>query len=137
MNSSLAIDGVVGKDDICREGFLGEGRMSEPRIKANLWVSAALRLGTVDNKPGMVVRRGDPDAGGVIVLLRGRTGHMVLTQFREAEGGLAWMRALGPAPVPEAAADEYVARQVKFDPERWVLEFDAAYYLPPFEGRLV
>jgi len=111
--------------------------MTTPRIKAGLWVAAALRLGTVDNKPGMVVRRGDPDAGGILVLLRGRTGHMVLTQFRDAGGELAWMRATGAAPVPEAAADEYVARQVKYDPDLWVLEFDAADYLPPFEGRLV
>jgi hypothetical protein len=115
----------------------GRQKMSTPRIKAGLWVAAALRLGTVDNKPGMVVRRGDPDAGGILVLLRGRTGHMVLTQFRDAGGELAWMRATGPAPVAEAAADEYVARQVKYDPDLWVLEFDAADYLPPFEGRLV
>jgi len=111
--------------------------MSTPRIKAGLWVAAALRLGGVDNKPGMVIRRGDADAGGVLVLLRGRTGHMVLTQFRDAGGELAWMRATGPTPVPEPTADEYVARQVKYDPDLWVLEFDAPDYLPPFEGKLV
>jgi hypothetical protein len=111
--------------------------MSTPRIKAGLWVAAALRLGSVDNKPGMVIRRGDADAGGVLVLLRGRTGHMVLTQFRDAGGELAWMRATGPTPVPEPTADEYVARQVKYDPDLWVLEFDAPDYLPPFEGKLV
>ena len=41
--------------------------MSEPRIKAGIWVSAALRLGGVDGKPGMVIRKGDPDAGGVLL----------------------------------------------------------------------
>ncbi|MDE8347236.1 MAG: DUF1491 family protein [Acidocella sp.] len=111
--------------------------MSEPRIKAGLWVAAALRLGTVDNKPGMVIRKGDADAGGILVILRGRTGNMVLTQFRDAEGELAWMRATGPAPVPEDAADAYIAKQIRYDPDLWVLEFDAADYLPPFAGRLV
>jgi hypothetical protein len=111
--------------------------MSEPRIKAGIWVSAALRIGSADNKPGMVIRKGDPDAGGVLVILRGRGGNMVLTQFREPGGELAWMRGTGPSPVNEAATDAYVKKQVSYDPDLWVLEFDAADYLPPFEGRLV
>ncbi len=111
--------------------------MSTPRIKAGLWVSAALRLGSADGKPGVVARKGDADAGGVLVILRGRTGHMVLTQFRDAQGELAWMRGTGPAPVAEAAADEYVKKQIRYDPDLWVLEFDAADYLPPFEGKIV
>jgi hypothetical protein len=111
--------------------------MSKPRIKAGMWVAAALRLGTADNKPGMVIRKGDPDAGGVLVILRGRTGNMVLTQFRDAQGDLAWMRGTGAAPVPEAATDAYVKKQLTYDTDLWVIEFDAPDYLPPFEGKLV
>lgn len=111
--------------------------MGEARIKAGIWVSAALRLGTKDNKPGVVVRKGDPDAGGVLVKLYGRSGCVVLSQFRDIEGDLAWMRSTGPDPVPEQAADDYIARQTRFDPDLWVLEFDAADYLPPFEGKIV
>ncbi|MDD2796159.1 MAG: DUF1491 family protein, partial [Acidocella sp.] len=40
-------------------------------------------------------------------------------------------------PVNEEATDAYVKKQVSYDPDLWVLEFDAADYLPPFEGRLV
>lgn len=90
-----------------------------------------------DNKPGVVVRKGDPDAGGVLVKLYGRSGCVVLSQFRDIEGDLAWMRSTGPDPVPEQAADDYIARQTRFDPDLWVLEFDAADYLPPFEGKIV
>jgi len=111
--------------------------MSEPRIKAGIWVSAALRLGSVDGKPGMVIRRGDADAGGVLVILRGRTGNMVLSQFRDAAGELAWMRGTGPVPVNEAETDVYVKRQVNYDSDLWVIEFDAPDYLPPFAGKLV
>jgi hypothetical protein len=111
--------------------------MSEPRIKAGMWVAAALRLGTVDGKPGVVVRKGDADAGGVLVILRGRTGNMVLTQFRDAEGTLAWMRGTGPAPVTEEATDTYVKKQISYDSDLWVIEFDAPDYLPPFAGKLV
>jgi hypothetical protein len=111
--------------------------MGEPRIKAGVWVSAALRLGGIEGKPGMVIRKGDADAGGVLVVLRGRTGNMLLSQFRDINGELAWMRATGPAPVPEETADAYIRKQVQFDPDLWVIEFDAADYLPPFEGKIV
>jgi hypothetical protein len=111
--------------------------MGEPRIKAGIWVSAAIRLGEVQGKLGMVVRKGDQDAGGVLVILRGRAGNVALAQFREADGRLAWMRGTGPAPVDEAATDAYIAKQLRYDPDLWVIEFDAADYVPPFEGRIV
>ena len=62
---------------------------------------------------------------------------MVLTQIRDPNGGLAWMRGTGAAPVAEAAAEAYVARQLKYDPDLWVLEFEAADFVPPFEARIV
>ncbi len=111
--------------------------MPEPRVKAGLWVSMALRLGQSDGRYGMVIRKGDPDAGGILVLLRGRLGVAVLSQMRTADGEAAWMRATGPAPVDQETADAYVARQVKFDPDLWVLEFESPDLLPPFDGKIV
>jgi hypothetical protein len=61
----------------------------------------------------------------------------VLSQVRAGDGALAWMRGTGTASVDQAAADAYVARQVRFDPDVWVLEFDAPDLLPPFEAKLV
>jgi hypothetical protein len=111
--------------------------MSEPRVKAGLWVSMALRMGDRDGRPGMVLRKGDPDAGGVLVVLLGRGGVVVLSQVRDAGGGVAWMRGTGAAPVDQASADAYIARQVRFDPDLWVLEFGAPDLLPPFEAKIV
>jgi hypothetical protein len=111
--------------------------MAEPRLKAGLWVKMALRLADRDGRPGAVLRKGDPDAGGLLVVLRGRDGLVVLSQMRTADGVLAWMRATGAAPVDQAGADAYVARQVKFDPDVWVVEFEAPDLIPPFEARLV
>ena len=97
----------------------------------------ALRLGQSDGRYGMVIRKGDPDAGGILVVLRGRLGVAVLSQMRTADGEAAWMRATGPAPVDQETADAYVSRQVKFDPDLWVLEFESPDLLPPFDGKIV
>src|SRR5947209_6326526 len=111
--------------------------MPEPRVKAGLWVSMALRMGDRAGRPGMVLRKGDPDAGGVLVVLRGRDGLAVLSQMRSSEGVLSWMRSTGPAPVDQAVADAYVERQLKFDPDLWILEFEAPDLLPPFDARTI
>jgi hypothetical protein len=110
---------------------------TEPRLKAGIWVKMALRMGDIDGRPGAVLRRGDPDAGGVLVVLRAREGLCVLSQIRTPDGARAWMRATGSAPVDQAAADAYVARQTGYDPDIWVLEFDAPDLRPPFEAKIV
>ena len=97
----------------------------------------ALRMGDRDGRPGVVVRKGDADAGGVLVVLHGREGLTVLSLVRSAGDEVAWMRGTGTAPVDQATADAYVARQVKFDPDLWVLEFEAPDLLPPFEAKIV
>ena len=111
--------------------------MAEPRVKAGLWVQMALRLGDRDGRPGVVLRKGDADSGGALVVLRGREGLVVLSQMRAAYGTLAWMRATGSTPVAQEAVDAYIARQVRFDPDLWVLEFEAPDLLPPFEAKLL
>jgi hypothetical protein len=111
--------------------------MPEPRVKAGIWVSMALRMGDRAGRPGMVLRKGDPDAGGILVVLLGREGLAVLSQARTAEGALAWMRATGATPVDQMAADAYIERQVRFDPDLWVLEFEAPDLMPPFEARIL
>lgn len=116
--------------------------MTDVRIKAGIWVRMALRLADQAGHGGAVLRRGDPDAGGVLVVLRGRDGLSVLSQVRagggEAGGGESgWMRGTGPDPVGQEQADAYVERQVRYDPDLWVIELDAPDLLPPFEGRIL
>ena len=111
--------------------------MADPRVKAKLWVQMALRLADQSGRPGAVLRTGDADAGGVLVVLRGRGGWVVLSQVRAGEGDAAWLRGTGAVPVSEAEADAYVARQIRFDPDLWVVEFEAPEYLPPFEAKIL
>lgn len=109
----------------------------DAKVKAHIWVSMAIRLSDMAGRPAAVLRKGDPDSGGILCVLRGREGCSVLSQARDAEGRQAWLRSTGPAAVPEPDADAYVERQVKRDPDLWVLEFEAPDLKPPFEARLL
>lgn len=109
----------------------------EARVKAGIWVSMALRLADLAGRSGVVLRRGDADSGGVLCVLRGRGGLVVLSQVRDAEGRPAWLRGSGAEPLDQAAADAYVERQVRRDPDLWVLEFETPDFLPPFDARIL
>jgi len=107
------------------------------RVKSRLWVQSALRLADAAGRPGAVLRSGDPDAGGILAVLRGREGLVVLSQVRTSAGEAAWMRGTGGVPVDQQAADAYLDRQLHRDPDLWVVEFECPDLVPPFEARLV
>lgn len=112
--------------------------MSEPRLKAKLWVHAVIRQCGVLAIPAMVVAKGDEDAGAVLVKLnRGAEGCEVFTQVRDGEGEAAWLRATGPDPVEEAKADAYISRQRGFDCDLWVLEIEDRQGRVPFLDRIL
>jgi hypothetical protein len=127
----------LGKRGLAATACCGIAAGMEPRVKAGIWVSMALRLGDIAGCPGAVLRKGDPDSGGILCVLRGRQGLMVLSQVRDAEGRAAWMRGTGTGPVDQEVADAYVARQVKRDPDLWVVEFETPNLVPPFEGSIL
>ncbi len=75
--------------------------------------------------PIAVTRRGDPDAGSVIVrLLRGRNEILVLRRQSQLEGGAAWVAILGGEAVDDAAAAAYQGREIDRDRDLWVIEID-------------
>ncbi len=111
--------------------------MTEPRIKSGLWVRMALRLADNAGAFGAILRKGDPDSGGILVVLRAHGGLLILSQVRAADGNEAWMRATGPDPVDQSTADAYLERAARRDPDLWVVEFNTRDFTPPFEAKIL
>jgi GMP synthase (glutamine-hydrolysing) len=109
-----------------------------PRLKAEIWVQAALRSCGAAAIMATVARRGDTDAG--IVLLKQNllgNGFVVLTPMRASDGELGWIRGTGAQPVSEPEADSYIARQVNRDSDLWVIEIEDRNGILPFPHRLL
>jgi hypothetical protein len=107
-------------------------------LTTGLWVSAQIRLCDRAFLPATVARRGDPDAGTVLVKVnRFEQGVTVYAQTNAFDDGPAWLRGTGPTPVPEPEADAYIARQVARDPDVWVLEIEDRRGEYQIDGKVV
>lgn len=95
------------------------------RLPTGLWVTAHVARCSSQGMPVVVVRRGDPHRGVVIVKQhRLGAGFRVVTQIRDLDGRLTWQPARDGALLPEAEADEFIGRQVAYDPDLWVIEIE-------------
>jgi hypothetical protein len=105
------------------------------RLETAFWLKAAIKRWNDRGISMLVVRRGEATAGAVLVKInRGRDiGCMVLAQTRTPQGQPAWLRGTGAEPVTEDEADAYIARQLKYDPDLWVVEIEDAAGRHPFE----
>lgn len=107
-------------------------------LTTGLWVMAQVRLCDRAFMPATVVRRGDPDAGTVLLKLNCfEAGVTVYTQASTMDEGPAWSRGTGPSPVTEPEADAYIARQVQYDPDVWVLEIEDRKGQYKLDGKIV
>ncbi len=97
----------------------------EPRLLTRVWVQAQIRLCDRHFIQMMVVRRGDPDAGAVIVRLLGEAGSNLLLRRRTSLEGVAeWAAVPGEGEVDNQAAEDYLAREIERDRDLWILEVD-------------
>ncbi|MCC5996417.1 MAG: DUF1491 family protein [Oceanicaulis sp.] len=94
-------------------------------LKAKFWVEALRWRAEGAGASVYVSRRGDPDAGAVLVKLVMRDGLARLyAPVRGFDGERIWSQPLGAAPVSEAEADAYAARRYERDPDIWVVEIE-------------
>ena len=85
---------------------------------------ALIRRAEVQGASAYVVRKGSEEAGAVYLKLSRLNGTCtILEQIRRGEGDLAWMRPLGGA-VDEERAKTYFDKQIRFDPDLWIVEIE-------------
>jgi hypothetical protein len=105
--------------------------MRTMRLKSGLWVAAYLRRCQVEGVFGAVRRRGAEDAGAVFVRVSRLDGTSDLfgpapqSAFEMAEiAARAFTPCLGRQAVSDAEVESYLARQIKFDPDLWIVEIE-------------
>jgi hypothetical protein len=96
------------------------------RLKSELWVKAYLRRCAHEGAGAVLARRGDSDAGAIYIKVSRLDGTAAL--FGPAPAGLdkareerRWQSCLGVPQAAEAEADAYLARQIEFDPDVWIV----------------
>ena len=99
------------------------------RIKSELWVQAYLRGCQGQGIAAVVVRRGDESAGAIYICIN-RLDRTVML-YGPAPAGLEggdterrWVRCFAAGIITEEEAASYLARQVKFDSDIWIVEIE-------------
>jgi hypothetical protein len=106
--------------------------MSEPRLKTKLLVQAILRRYDQETIPAYIRRKGDPDAGTVLLKIStGINEAILLGQARDAEGRAGWLKMGGAERLEDAAVEALIEKAVKRDPDLYVIEVEDA------KGRLL
>ena len=99
-------------------------RHMTPRLKAGFFVRALIRRAEVAGAQAYVVRKGAEEAGAVFLKISRLDGNCtVLNQALAGEGERVWARPLGES-CEEARASAYFERQIKYDPDLWIVEIE-------------
>jgi len=95
-------------------------------LKTEVWASALIRRASIAGAFAAVVRKGDKDAGAVLVKVARLDGNARLyAPARNGEGERIWLDlSAGPLGEREADVDQYVNKRVLTDPDLWVIEVE-------------
>lgn len=102
------------------------------RLKSAIWVAALLRRCTVEGAFAAVRRRGAEEAGAIYVKVSRLDGTATLygpapqTAFDDARpADRAFVAVLGGGqPVSDGDVEAKLAREIKFDPDVWIVEIE-------------
>jgi len=97
------------------------------RLPSGILVSALLRRVNDAGGMGMVLARGDSQAGGILVVARQRDENArFLERGLGPDGAPALIESGPPLSADAAQFDEYWRRRRSRDPDLWVIELDIA-----------
>jgi hypothetical protein len=101
------------------------------RLKSAIWVAAYIRRCQTEGVFAAVRRRGAEEAGAIFVKLNRLDGTAELfgpapqSAFDDARpADRLFSRCLGEQPVSEARIEERLVREVRFDPDAWIVEIE-------------
>jgi hypothetical protein len=100
------------------------------RLKSSIWVAAYLRRCAVEGAFAAVRRRGAEEAGAVFVKVSRLDGMAALygpapqTAFDDARPAERAFVAVTPQPVAEADIEKRLEKEIKFDPDVWIIEVE-------------
>ena len=106
-------------------------------LSTELYVQAHARQAQSQGVPFIVLHKGDPSSGTLIVkinLLNGTARVLVEARF---DGERVWTPALPADPMPERDADAYMSRQSDIDPDAWLIEIEDKQARLFFPGKVV
>jgi len=111
--------------------------MAIDRLKTSIWIQAQTRICGLAHISIFVVKKGDPDAGVVLLKVSSMDGLCRLySQIRDPSGALAWSQsASGGNRLNDADADAYIEKQKKYDPDIWVVEVEDPNGLYQLDGK--
>jgi hypothetical protein len=101
------------------------------RLKSAIWVAAYIRRCNVEGVFAAVRRRGAEEAGAIFVKLNRLDGTAELfgpapqSAFDEVRpSDRLFSRCLTAQPAPEDKVEERLARELRFDPDVWIVEIE-------------
>jgi hypothetical protein len=101
------------------------------RLKSGIWVAAYIRRCQIEGAQAVLRRRGADEAGAVFIKVSKLDGTAEIfgpapqSSFDEARpADRAFIRSLKADAPSEADAEAYLGKQVKFDPDVWIVEVE-------------
>src|ERR1700733_11015965 len=98
------------------------------RLKSSIWVAAYLRRCQTEGIFGAVRKRGAEEAGAVFVKVATLDGNAMLygpapqTVYDESRPVERIFVPASPQPVPEVSVEERLVKELRFDPDAWIVE---------------
>jgi hypothetical protein len=98
------------------------------RLKSSIWVAAYLRRCQTAGVFGAVRRRGADEAGAVFVKVALLDGNAMLyvpapqTVYDDSRPIERFFMPISKNPLPEPSVEERLGKELRFDPDAWIVE---------------